>query len=466
MKNKILLFTLAFLATHISDAQINHKKEGVKLLSTWSDPAVPNSTAIGNKYSSCWGYAQNGREYAIIGASTGTYIIDITNPSAPKKVGFVKGGGVKSTWREYKTYKNYLYCASDDDFVFHVVDLSYLPDSVKVVYQTAGSAHTITQDKDNLYLNTGGINETTPAGANGFAVFNLTNPQKPVYKRHIKADVPQFSYFHDSYIKNDTIYASAENSGLAVFHYDPKLNKFNLLGAMKQYPFAGYNHSSVLMRDGKTLIMLDEVPSSLPIKVVDVSNLSDIKMITTFSSSSKATPHNPFLGPNNKVVIAYYEDGVQIFDLSNPAKPVKTGYFDTHHQSTETSTNGDYRGVWSAYTELPSGRLIASDMQNGLFVLDASEAYNKTVNTKNIEHNQRISLFPNPSSSTVKIQIEHAPFEKISVKISDIQGKTWLTEGSLAPSHELNISSLPNGSYFLQCISEKGIYTAKLIVTR
>ena len=54
-----------------------------------------------------------------------------------------------------------------------------------------------------------------------------------------------------------------------------------------------------------------------------------------------------------------------ITDISHPNNPIEVGHYDTYPQG---SGNGFY-GCWGVYPYLPSGNILASDMQNGLFVL-------------------------------------------------------------------------------------------------
>src|SRR5262245_42002579 len=46
-----------------------------------------------------WGYtAPGGRRFALTGLSTGTSIVEVTNPAAPRRVAFIEGPA--SQWRE------------------------------------------------------------------------------------------------------------------------------------------------------------------------------------------------------------------------------------------------------------------------------------------------------------------------------------------------------------------------------
>jgi choice-of-anchor B domain-containing protein len=462
MKKLFTILILVFVA-NLSFAQKAYRSKNVTLLSNWDSPEVPaTASSIGNRYSSCWGYAQKGREYAIVGAHTGVFVVDITNPAKPTKVAFVKGAKPNAIWREYKTYQNYLYCISDDSApnLFQIIDLSYLPDSVHVVHNDNTifeRGHTIWVDGRTMYI-------ATPKYKNGssssMAAFDLKDPAKPVLIRNINEDINFAPGAHDMFVKKDTCYMSGGYSGLYVYRLD-EYNKFKPLGSLTTYPSSGYNHATMMLADNKHMVMLDEVPNSLPVKVINISNLSDIKTVATFSSGSNATPHNAFPAPNNRAMITYYEDGIQIFDFTNPAKPVKAGFFDTHYQTDSTNTTGGYVGVWSAYTELPSKNVIAVDMQNGLFVLDAKAAYGLKTNTQELD-NQAIDVSPNPFSNEIKIKTDVKGLYNVTV--FDLTGKEMFYEKNVDISQKtINTSNFPSGMYVLLIANETKMFSAKIV---
>src|SRR4051812_11661858 len=64
-------------------------------------------------YSAIWGYtAPNGREYALLGVTTGTSIVDITDSANIHEVAFI--AGKETEWRELKSYQNYAYVVTDN----------------------------------------------------------------------------------------------------------------------------------------------------------------------------------------------------------------------------------------------------------------------------------------------------------------------------------------------------------------
>ncbi|MEZ4985084.1 MAG: T9SS type A sorting domain-containing protein [Saprospiraceae bacterium] len=73
----------------------------------------------------------------------------------------------------------------------------------------------------------------------------------------------------------------------------------------------------------------------------------------------------------NLCFLSYYHDGVVVYDISNPTDVTLHAYYDT--ETTNTNYSG-YQGAWGVYPFLPSGKIIASDVLNGLFVLELTGA--------------------------------------------------------------------------------------------
>jgi hypothetical protein len=288
-------------------------------------------------------------------------------------------------------------------------------------------------------------------------VYDLSNPANPVLLRSLKQDYPSITYVHDMFVKNDTIYASAGNQGLYILKFNTTTNTFNLLADYTSYFEAGYNHSSYLTTDSKTLAFCDEVPAGLTVKLIDVSDLNNIQLKDTIRSHVGSTAHNPYITNSNHLIVSYYQDGVYIYDVSNSNNAQITGFFDTdylHGLNDNYSFSTPYRGCWGVYPYLPSGILLASDMQNGLFVLDASEALKIKTNTTEKD----VVLFPNPGNDHCIIALNGFKKGKYKFSVSDISGKIILNEEFDITSNlykkEINTSNLSDGIYFVQIAGE------------
>jgi choice-of-anchor B domain-containing protein len=448
-------------------AQTVYDAQNITLLSRWFDPSVVSEPQFNLKYQSCWGYADtvNQREYAIIGSTAGTYIIDITIPTQPVERAYVPGRRDSCIWREYKTYKHYLYAVSDDGppNSLQIIDLQYLPDSVHVVYDSDSlfvKSHTIYIDGNKLY---GGTVSVLPATLHSMAVYSLNNPENPQFLASLNSFYPSIGIVHDMFVRNDTVYASCGFDKLHVFRFDSINNQFLQIGYLGNYPEAGYNHSTSLTADGKTLVMCDEVPAGLAVKVVDVSDVTDMSdgFVHLSVRRSGRHPHNPYVF-HNFAVIAYYLDGVQIYDISNPANPVRTGYFDTHPQNGTDYSGQAYAGCWAAYPYLPSGVLIASDMQNGLFVLNANVALGKE---KKSATKSDFQVFPNPSKGQISFKVPQTGLYQ--TELFDMTGKRVSSQSSLYTEgfQSISMEGLPVGMYYLRLQGNNAVRVAKVLKT-
>ena len=420
MKRILTLLFLSLLSL-ASQAQFDHLN--IDLLDSFNDPAVQAEPVYGIRYQSCWGYVDSlGNEYGIIGSTAGTYIVDVTDPTNLALKTYIPHRQSDCIWHEYKTYENYLYVISDDGDVppnsLQIIDMRYLPDSVHKVYDDSSifvRAHTQYIVGDRWYLASvklqGGINYS-------MAVYSLANPEAPVLLRALNDDYPIINAVHDMFVINDTVYASCGYQGLFIFKYDEQTTHFIQLGALTGDP-NNYNHSSFISQDHSTLYVTEEVPSGLPVQVLDITDVANPSVVNTFVTNAGDTPHNPYVYGDH-LVLAAYSDGVWIYDISDPHNPVMSGYFDSHPQNG-TTYNAPYEGAWAAYTDLPSGILLVSDMQYGLFALDMTVALgiDKTSSVKP----PGINVFPNPSSSNVNIEFKGMENDDVNVSMFSTDGK-------------------------------------------
>lgn len=335
------------------------------LLGQWDPDTLP--TAGTREYNDIWGYTDcDGKEYAIIGSAGMVHFVDINTPAEPVEIARFPGGGV-TTWRDMKVYRDRAYAVSDATAEgLMIFDMSQLPDTVIKTYQSNvffGSAHNIFIDNGRLYC------VGTNTQSQGIIVLDLTtDPDDPQLLASVP--LPPGGYVHDVYVKNDTAYCSHGFSGFYIWDFSDPQNPVELASI----PTNGYNHSSWLLEGGQYALYAEEVPTGLPLGVADLSNLAmgDIETALTFKFPLLApdhlnnTPHNPFVR-GDYVIVSYYEDGVQIFDLSDPLDPKQVAYYDTHQNS---QYNG-YNGCWGVYPFFPSGIIAASDINGGLMLLSA-----------------------------------------------------------------------------------------------
>lgn len=322
--------------------------------------APPHGTSGGVSYAGCWGYvAPDGKEYAILGTATGCSIINITNAATPVEVGHIVGA--TSLWKEVKTYDHYAYVVSEGSQGLQIINLANLPNSVSLdttIMSIGGfsvaRSHTISIHDGYLYLN-GGTNS-------GILIASLANPRRPQYLGRWTT-----RYVHDSYVRGDTIFAAAINNGqLDILNATNKTSP-TLIASI---PYTGGGtHNVWTTRDRKYAITTDEVGSTAKnLKFWDLQNLPTVSTtpVATFTPTPADIVHNVFVR-GNYAYVAWYTAGLRIVNVTNPLSPADAGGYDT---STEPS--GNYDGMWACYPYFPSGKIIGSDMQNGLYIFSFS----------------------------------------------------------------------------------------------
>ena len=76
---------------------------------------MPLSSIGGGSGNDVWGWTDplTGIEYAIMGRSSGTSFVDISDPENPVYLGNLPPNGSNSSWRDIKVYNNHAYIVSE-----------------------------------------------------------------------------------------------------------------------------------------------------------------------------------------------------------------------------------------------------------------------------------------------------------------------------------------------------------------
>lgn len=312
--------------------------------------------------SDVWGYAAGGKEYALVGARSGVSIVDITDPAIPAELFFVSTA--VSDWHDIATWNGYAYVTNETGGGMTVINLNFLPDSIQSSTTNGGvgltTAHTVFTDENGIAYVAGG----NISAGRGVLMFDVdADPDNPPYLGRY-----DFHYVHDLFVRGDTMWTAEVNDGIfAVVDISDKNNPSIM--ADRQTP-NNFTHNTWLSDNGTTLLTTDEV-NNATITSYNVTDLGNIRELDRFqfNPGSNSLPHNVHY-LHDFAVASYYRDGVVIVDASDPENLIAVGNYDTSPLS-----GGGYNGCWSVYPYLPSGNIIASDIERGLFVL--APAYRK-----------------------------------------------------------------------------------------
>ena len=351
MNNLLAIFLTAFLCcfTTISNAQLN-----LELLGQLDYQSLHNSDL-----SDIWGYVdEDGNEYAIVGVNDGgTSIVDVTDPANPVEVFF--SAGPSTIWRDMKTWGDYAYITNESSGGLKIIDMSGLPEDTDLpvsFYDTGGwgSAH-------NLFIDEFGYCYIVGANrGNGGVIFLDLNddPMNPVEV----GEYDQF-YVHDVVVKDNLMYLSHINNGFFQILDVTDKTSPQILGS--QETSNTFTHNAWFSDDLNYLYTTDEVENAF-IDAYDISDPGDIQFLDNIQSNpgTNTIVHNTHF-IDDYLVTSYYRDGVTIHDVSCPDIMVEVGNYDT----SPDFAGGGFNGCWGVYPWLPSGNIIASDIEEGLHIL-------------------------------------------------------------------------------------------------
>ncbi|MCH7893678.1 MAG: choice-of-anchor B family protein [Proteobacteria bacterium] len=351
-----------------------------------------------NRANDIWGFydLNTEREYALIGLENGVAIVDVTNPSSPVEIDTV--AGASSTWRDIKVYQffdetsqrfhAFAYVTTDNSNIgLRLIDLSGLPHAVSgsVTVSPELSAH-------NVYITN--LDYTTNSVVDGVppilytAGSNLSNGRIRAYALDVPtvltlaADAPIGGSSHDlssvtirdgriNQCPSATTYCvlliDANEDDLQIWDATNPANPVRL--SLTSYANLGFAHSAWFTRDGNFAFVQDELDeldfgSNTRLRIFDMSNLAQPVLAGTWTGTEAAIDHNGFVR-GNRYYMANYTRGLTILDISNPVQPVESGFLDTF----AANNFANFAGAWGVYPYLPSGNLLLSDINSGLFVL-------------------------------------------------------------------------------------------------
>ncbi len=309
----------------------------------------------GQRLANICGYWQDGREYALVGASSGLIIVEVTDPEKPVQI--VQIPGPVNNWKEIKTLGHYCYVTSEGGQGVQIVDMKNLPSAnLPSKFYTGdgeiagqlGRIHALHIDTATHYLYAFG----SSLFSGGAVVLDLQDPYNPVYA----GKFDKLGYIHDGYVDNDTLFAGHIYTGtLSAVDMRDKKNPV-LLGTV-QTP-SQFTHNAWITSDRKHILTTDErTPSFLTsFDISDLTNITELDRVST-NDGTQSIGHNTHV-INDYAVTSWYADGFTIVDAHRPDNLVEVGRYDTWLNNS----NGFFVGCWGVYPYLPSGTIVASNI--------------------------------------------------------------------------------------------------------
>lgn len=332
-----------------------------------------------------WGWKDEvtGKEYAIVGTTTGTAFVDISIPTDPVVIGRLPTATEDSPWRDIKVYKNHAFIVSEaENHGMQVFDLSRLrgvpnaPQNFDAdsMYSGFGNAHNIVINENSGFAYV--VGSDTFEGGPHFVY--IGDPKNPV----AAGGYAEEGYTHDAQVviytgpdreySGKELYIGSNHNGAVIVDVTDKANPVLISGI--GYDNLGYPHQGWFSEDQKYFFLgdeLDELEFGLKTRtlVFDFTDLDNPVVHLEYFGPSDAIDHNGYVN-NDKFYLANYTAGVRIIDISGIGRGSmeEIGSFDTHPLNNEPK----FEGVWNVYPYLESGNIIISDIKEGLFVIKRS----------------------------------------------------------------------------------------------
>ena len=373
----------------------------VDLLSHFPLSSMSSSPSAGNDI---WGHVDlnTGNEFAIMCVQNGVIVVNVTDPTTPVEVGTISG--VSSSWRDVKVYQHYdenvnlwqayAYATTEgSNGGVTIIDLNSLPNSVSLVEKNdvVNTAHNVYITNVDHTLNITLPDQTATLqliGANSrsgaFQNYSLTNPRTLA---NVSANNFGSGYTHDgaSLIIDDQ--RSVDDCGLTsgactlfIDFNEKEMKLWNItdpnstdhLGTATYSDVDESNqyvHSGWGTEDKQFILLHDEFDEqrgglNTTVRIFSIADLTNPTQVGQWTGPTRAIDHNGFVR-GNRYYMSNYERGLTILDITDPTTPTEVGFFDTYTPSNSASFNG----AWGVYPYLPSGNILVSDINSGLYVL-------------------------------------------------------------------------------------------------
>lgn len=326
----------------------------------------------------CWGYVSpSGREYAIMGLQNGFGFVEITDPVNPVIVASIPGPD--SLWHDVKVIGHYAYGVSEGGAGIQVMNMANIDAGVVTLVRNSqqgghSTTHNIVSNEETGTLWLVGAN----IGNGGLVHLDLTDPTRPMpsggWTQMYVHDAQVVTMQAGPWAGREIAFCSSgfsggfSSTGLRIVDVTNPASPVVLSTLF--YPNSAYSHQCWLSEDQQYLYLNDEldedsgfVPTTTT-RIINVSSLTSPSFAGTFTSGRPAIDHNLYTHQGH-IFEANYRSGLRVFNAANPLAPVEVAYFDTFPGSDGLGFNG----AWSVYPYFPSGNVIVSDIERGLFVL-------------------------------------------------------------------------------------------------
>ncbi len=343
----------------------------------------------------------------------GAFIYDISNPDAPVLASWYNPGANQQFLEAIVIGNRGYFGSGSGGGGVHIVDLTnpYSPVLLGIVDATRGNAYNFIHEMlvfrqngaDYLLENYNSLSNTKI-----LKIINVSNPANPVFVRDLNPTEAQ--WVHAFHIRGNRLFTSgwgnSSNRGRTEIYDISNIGTQapTLLGFIEDTTAttAGNSmHSSWSSEDGNYLYSCRETSNgNADLRTYNISNPAQPMLVNKLGmndlSLNATSPHNPVV-MGNYLYVAWYEAGLQVFDISNPAAPKRAGQYDSYQAARvepdpanksldnepwdlicglgdrQNALPTGFDGNWAVFPFLGQNKVLMGDLKNGLLIVDATK---------------------------------------------------------------------------------------------
>lgn len=342
----------------------------------------------------------------------GAFIYDITNPDAPVLASHYNPTPSQQFLEAIVVGNRGYFGSGTGGGGVHIVDLTnpYSPVFLGAVNSTNATAHNSIHEMVVFSQNGGTflVENFNSLSTKTIKVINVTNPAAPVFVRNITPTEPQ--WVHAMVVKGNRMFFSgwgnSTNRGRTEIYDISNITTqapvlLGFISDLSSVTAGNSMHSAWPSEDGNWLYSCRETNNGTgDVRVYDITDPASPVLMNSIGmvelGLNAVTPHNPVVY-GNFLYVAWYQAGLQVFNISNRANPVRVGQYDTYPEAfappaREVQARADaepwdlvcgsqfvqrglptsYEGAWAVHPNLGQSKILVGDMKRGLFILDTS----------------------------------------------------------------------------------------------
>lgn len=306
------------------------------------------------------GYTYNVRvdgNLAYVVRDDGMHIIDITHLESPSEIGHWPNGYTNDLKIVTTGPMKVAIIADSPSKVVDVTD----PRQPRQIATITEAAHTVfTEVRDGrTFAYFGNYNAETP-------VYDISNPSQP---QRLGSFATDGDVVHDLMVDNGIAYLNAWDAGF--YRVDFRIPSApRLLGHWRLTPTRTSHSSWTTMVDGRPIALHGGEAYGAHLSVVDLQENAPTYMqpIGAYRGRPWASIHN-IMAAGKRAYVSHYQDGIRVFDLSDPTQPTLIGYFNTWQADAPGTSTELFEGAVGLDIDLQRRLIFVADSPRGLLIL-------------------------------------------------------------------------------------------------